>query len=126
MVFSSITFVLYFLPVTLILYLFAALVSPEHLKFRVLNIVLLVSSMFFYAWGEPSYVILLILLMFLNYFFATAIEVNKGERNGTFWLFLSVTTNLSFLVYFKYMNLLIRVKSCSDPVHKKGSYSANT
>ena len=89
MVFSSITFVLFFLPVTLLLYLFAALVSPERWKFKILNIVLLVSSMFFYAWGEPSYVILLMLSMFLNYFFATAIEVNRGERNGTFWLFLS-------------------------------------
>ena len=110
MVFSSITFVLFFLPVTLLIYLFAALVSPERWKYRVLNIVLLVSSMFFYAWGEPSYVILLLLSMILNYFFATAIEVNKGERNGTFWLFLSVAINICFLVYFKYMNLLLTTK----------------
>ena len=49
MVFSSITFVLYFLPVTLLLYLFTALVSPERWRFRMLNIVLLISSMFFYG-----------------------------------------------------------------------------
>ena len=110
MVFSSITFVLFSLPVTLLLYLFAALVSPERWKFKILNIVLLVSSMFFYAWGEPSYVILLMLSMFLNYFFATAIEVNRGERNGTFWLWLSVAINLCFLIYFKYMNLLLTTK----------------
>ena len=110
MVFSSITFVLFFLPVTLLIYLFAALVSPERWKYKVLNIVLLVSSMFFYAWGEPSYVILLLLSMILNYFFATAIEVNRGERNGTFWLFLSVAINICFLVYFKYMNLLLTTK----------------
>ena len=110
MVFSSITFVLFFLPVTLILYLFTALVSPERWRFRMLNIVLLIASMFFYAWGEPSYVILLMLSMLFNYFFATAIEVNKGERNGTFWLFLSVGVNLCFLIYFKYMNLLLTTK----------------
>ena len=95
---------------TLILYLFTALVSPERWKFRMLNIVLLLSSMFFYAWGEPSYVILLMLSMLFNYFFATAIEVNRGERNGTFWLFLSVGVNLCFLIYFKYMNLLLTTK----------------
>jgi len=110
MVFSSITFVLFFLPVTLILYLFAALISPERWKFRVLNIVLLVSSMFFYAWGEPSYVILLLLSMILNYFFAAAIDINRGERNGTFWLVMSVTANLCFLIYFKYMNLLLTTR----------------
>ena len=110
MVFSSITFVPFFLPVTLLLYLFAALLSPERWKFRVLNTVLLLSSMFFYAWGEPSYVILLMLSMLLNYFFATVIEVNRGERNGTLWLFLSVGVNLCFLIYFKYMNLLLTTK----------------
>lgn len=110
MVFSSITFVLVFLPVTLCLYLFFAFVTPERFKYKALNIILLCCSMLFYAWGEPSYVILLLLSMFLNYFFATTIEVNRGERNGSFWLFLSVTVNLGFLVYFKYMNLLLTTK----------------
>ena len=60
MVFSSITFLFLFLPVVLAVYY----IAPEKYK----NIILLISSIIFYAWGEPVYVVLMILSILLNYF----------------------------------------------------------
>ena len=59
MLFSSVTFLFVFLPVSLAVYY----ISPYALK----NIVLLIASLFFYAWGEPVYVVLMILSIFFNY-----------------------------------------------------------
>lgn len=59
MLFNSITFIYYFLPIVLIIY-FAV---PKKLK----NIVLLISSMIFYAYGEPQYVLLMIIEIILAY-----------------------------------------------------------
>lgn len=110
MVFSSITFVLVFLPIVLLFYYLTAIICPNNIKFKCLNILLLISSMFFYAWGEPTYILLLISSMFVNFFLATAIEVNRGLKNSGVWLFIGVTLNLLFLIYFKYINFLISTK----------------
>ena len=59
MLFSSITFLFIFLPVTLALYF----IVPN--KFR--NIIMLIASLIFYAWGEPVYIILMLLSILLNY-----------------------------------------------------------
>ena len=59
MVFSSVTFLFLFLPVSLILYY----IVPQKLK----NFVLLLCSLVFYAWGEPIYVLLMIYSILLNY-----------------------------------------------------------
>ena len=107
MVFSSVTFVLVFLPLTLALYFLTAFIIPKRAKFKCLNIVLLVCSMIFYAWGEPTYILLLLVSMYGNYFLATVIEVNKGTKNCGLWLFTGVVLNLAFLIYFKYINLII-------------------
>ncbi len=58
MLFSSVTFLFVFLPVSLAVYY----ISPYALK----NIVLLIASLFFYAWGEPVYVVLMILSIFFT------------------------------------------------------------
>ena len=58
MLFSSITFLFIFLPVTLALYF----IVPN--KFR--NIIMLIASLIFYAWGEPVYIILMLLSILLN------------------------------------------------------------
>lgn len=110
MVFSSVTFIFVFLPITLALYFLSAAFSPAKVKFKVLNIILLFCSLFFYAWGEPSYILLLIVSMYGNFFIATAIDVNKGTKNCGVWLFTGVILNLLFLIYFKYINLLITTK----------------
>lgn len=95
MVFSSIPFLYWFLPFTLIAY-FAV---PFSLK----NGVLLAVSLFFYAWGEPKYIVLMIVSMILAYFFGIVIE-----KTGSKWApAVSVVSALAALVYFKYADFFI-------------------
>ena len=69
MYFSSMTFLWIFLPATLILYFIA-----EHTKNdKAENIVLLVASLIFYAWGEPVYIFLLLFSVLMNYIFGIVI-----------------------------------------------------
>lgn len=100
MVFSSILFLFYFLPAILILYYLA----PK--KFR--NFVLFAGSLFFYAWGEPVYVVLLLMSTVFNYFMGIEVEKSheKPKRKKVV-LTLSVVINLLVLVVFKYTNFLI-------------------
>lgn len=107
MVFSSVTFLLVFLPVALILYYATGYLFSGKLRFALLNSLLIVLSLFFYAWGEPSYLVLLIGSMLFNFFFALAIEVNRGSKNAALWFFCSVSANILFLIYFKYINFLL-------------------
>lgn len=109
MVFSSITFILVFLPIVLLSYYLAATISPKRIKFKCLNALLLFCSLFFYAWGEP-YILLLIISMFVNFFLAKEIEANKGMKNSNIWLFAGIAINLLFLIYFKYINFIISTK----------------
>ncbi len=99
MLFSSITFLYYFLPAFLILY-FAA---PKKLK----NSVILISSLFFYAWGEPLYVILMIVSVLSGYVFGLFIHLTRGTVWSKVLCGISVAVSLSFLVYFKYADFFI-------------------
>lgn len=99
MLFSSITFLYYFLPCVLILY-FAV---PKCLK----NAVLLFSSLFFYGWGEPKYVLLMSISILLAYLFGLIIEKYRGQMLSKAFTVISVLISLSFLVYFKYSDFFI-------------------
>ncbi len=100
MLFSSITFLYYFLPAVLILYF----ISPKKLK----NSVLLLSSLFFYAWGEPMYVVLMIVSILSGYVFGLLIEKSRENKSLRFtFCFVSVAISLSFLLYFKYADFFI-------------------
>lgn len=102
MVFSSILFLFYFLPAILILYYLA----PKRNR----NLVLFIGSLFFYAWGEPIYVGLLLLSTVFNYFIG--IEIEKREDNKKLQksiLVLGVVLNLTMLTVFKYTNFLIGI-----------------
>lgn len=94
MLFSSITFLYYFLPLTVGLYFLA----PERMK----NGVLLLASLFFYAWGEPRYVLLMVLSIVSGYSFGLLVERYRGRRAGGIFCILSICVSLSFLLYFKY------------------------
>lgn len=99
MLFSSLGFLYFFLPVVLILYI----VSPKKLK----NFTILLSSLVFYAWGEPRYVILMVISILLGYVFGLIIEkLNKGKLRNLV-LALSVVTSLGMLGYFKYADFFI-------------------
>ena len=73
MLFSSITFLFLFLPIMLAVYY----IAPPQWK----NLLLLAGSLIFYAWGEPVYIILMILSILLNYFCGMDIE-NKSENEA--------------------------------------------
>ena len=91
MLFSSIPFLYYFLPLVLIIY-FAA---PKSWR----NGILLLSSLIFYGWGEPKYLILMVGSIVAFYGFGLAIEHGKRKK---FWLTLSVVTGVVLLGIFKY------------------------
>lgn len=98
MLFSSIPFLYYFLPCVLILY-FAA---PRRLK----NTVLFASSLIFYGWGEPVYVVLMLVSVLVGFFCGLLIE-RFGGRAAKGFLGIGITVVLGFLVYFKYADFFI-------------------
>lgn len=99
MLFSSITFLYYFLPVVLLIY-FAA---PKLMK----NAVLLLTSLVFYAWGEPKYVALMVISILCGYGFGLWIERLRGRRAAKIVCGVSIAVSLSFLLYFKYTDFFI-------------------
>ena len=99
MLFSGIPFLYYFLPVVLILYF----IAPQKLK----NIVLLISSLVFYGWGEPKYVVLMVASIIIGYVSGLLIEAKNNIRDKKIILFISVFINLGFLAYFKYADFFI-------------------
>ena len=99
MLFSSINFLYCFLPVVLILYY----IAPGILK----NTVLLAASLFFYAWGEPVYVLLMVISVTLGYIFGLLLEKYRETKAAKPLLFVSVAIDLGFLGYFKYADFFI-------------------
>ena len=99
MLFSSIPFLYYFLAAVLLLY-FAV---PGKLK----NLVLLFSSLFFYAWGEVRLVILMLVVILLGYFFGLFIDRSSSFKQKKCWLILAVISMVSILGYFKYADFFI-------------------
>ncbi len=102
MLFSSLTFLYYFLPATLVAYF---LIPARHQRGR--NTVLLVASLVFYAWGEPKYVLLMIAQCLSAWAFGLLIDKYRGQRAATVALIVSVTVTLSGLIIFKYANFLL-------------------
>lgn len=101
MLFSSIPFLYWFLPCVVLLY-FAA---PRGLK----NTVLLLSSLFFYGWGEPVYVLWMLLAIVMAYLSGLLIERFRSTlRLARIFLVLSVSFSLAMLGYFKYADFFIR------------------
>lgn len=98
MLFNSVNFAI-FLPVVFILYWFA---TKENLRLQ--NILLLVSSYFFYACWDFRFLFLLIFSTLLDYFTGIKIYEAANHRKKKFWLWLSIIINLGFLAVFKYYN----------------------
>ena len=95
MVFSSMSFLLLFLPIVLLLYFSAG-------SLRRKNAVLLLASLFFYAWGEPVCVLAMLFSTAVNYFCAAAIGRTDEPRRKKAALGLGVGVSLALLFYFKY------------------------
>ena len=102
MLFSSISFLYYFLPLVLLMYY----LSPGKLK----NLVLLLCSLLFYGWGEGRYLLLMASLILTGHGFACLIQYSREKgRKGwdRLFLFLGLGVNLALLGYFKYADFLI-------------------
>ena len=99
MVFSSLIFLYAFLPLCIIATRFARTVKIQ-------NIVLLFFSLFFYAWGEPVWVFLMVATVFGVWLIGLAMERSKSRAAARSWLILSVVLCLSSLVVFKYSGFI--------------------
>ena len=99
MVFSSTTFLFLFLPATLVLYF----IVPRKLK----NLVLMLTSLVFYAWGEPVYIILMLYSIFLNYSMGLLMESVRRPAAKKQVLTFTVILNLFILGFFKYYGFLM-------------------
>ena len=97
MVFSSITFLFYFLPIVLGIYY----IVPNKMK----NTVLLLASIFFYFYGEPKFLVIMLISILFTYIFG--ILINKYKKYSKLFLGLSICLSAGILVYFKYFNFLI-------------------
>ena len=100
MLFSSIPFLYYFLPAVLMLYFLV----PRKLK----NAVLLVSSLFFYGWGEPKYLALMAVSILSFYGCGLAIEGAKTQGQKKLWLTVSVIIGIALLTVFKYADFFLQ------------------
>ena len=100
MLFSSIPFLYYFLPAVLIAY-FAV---PKKAK----NAVLLLSSLFFYGWGEPKYLALMALSIGAFYGCGLAIEGAGNPKQKKLWLTVSVVIGIALLTVFKYADFFLQ------------------
>ncbi len=99
MLFSSIPFLFYFLPLVLAVYFLV----PWKLK----NTVLLLASLIFYGWGEPRYVFLMMASILLFYGCGLAIEKAKTKPWKKVWLTISVVVSVALLCVFKYADFFI-------------------
>ena len=97
MVFSSLTFLFAFLPVSLLLYY----VVPGKWK----DVVLFAVSLIFYAWGEPVYVFLMLYSIILNYRMGLAMEHHPEQKKQT--MIFAVVLNLAMLGFFKYYGFVV-------------------
>ncbi len=100
MVFSSLLFLFYFLPAVLVVYF----IVPRKAK----NIVLLLFSLFFYAWGEPVYILLMLFSICMDYFLGLWLERAKEKPGGAKKvLALAVVLNVALLGFFKYADFFV-------------------
>ena len=100
MVFSSLVFLFFFVPIVLLLYF----VLPTKAR----NLLILISGLFFYAWGEPKYIVIMILSTAIDYTAGRFIDYyDKSPKKRTVFLLVSVIMNLSLLAVFKYSSFII-------------------
>lgn len=98
MVFSSNIFLFFFLPLTLL--------GNYLIRHRWRNYFLLIASLFFYGWGEPKFVFVMMLSICMNYAFGRFVDSSEGNRRRGF-LAAAMALNIGLLFVFKYLNFII-------------------
>ncbi len=99
MVFSSITFLLYFLPLFLLSYYLVGA--------KLKNIVVLLFSVAFYSWGAPKFIFILLASTYLDFYLVRWMHQCTDQKRKQLLLILSITLNLGLLAFFKYANFFI-------------------
>lgn len=99
MVFSSTLFLLYFLPVFLLIYHLV----PKSWK----NYIILVSSIIFYAWGAPKFLFAILFAVLITFYLVKVISVSETKNKKRVLAFIGIIINLGLLSYFKYANFFI-------------------
>lgn len=103
MVFSSFTFLFLFLPTILFFYY---IIPKEKIAYK--NLILLIFSLIFYAWGEPIYIVLMLISIISNYILALLINKYKNNKiKAKIFLILSILISIGLLGFFKYADFLI-------------------
>lgn len=100
MVFSSLTFLCIFLPAVLALYMLS-----KNITYR--NAVLTIASLIFYAWGEPSFLILLIAASLVNFMLARVLDRYKGTKRAKLVLAAAVAFDIVMIGVFKYAGMVV-------------------
>ena len=102
MVFSSFTFIFVFLPIVLLGYYLLKMFKPN-----LRNAFLLLVSIVFYSWGEPKYIILMVLSILINYILAILMDKSKNKKNKKAWLIIDIIINIAAIGVFKYADFSI-------------------
>ena len=102
MVFSSLIFLYVFLPLCLV----AVWLTPS---IRAQNAILLIASLFFYAWGEPIYVLLMVFTAFIIWICGRLMHRSRAKKQKKIFLVLAIVIALSSLVYFKYTGFIVEI-----------------
>lgn len=97
MLFSSLTFIFIFLPLTLIIYF----ISKDKYK----NNILLLVSLIFYSWGEPKNIFLILLSIIVNYYLA--IFIDKSKKYSSLFFVIALIFNIELLFIFKYLDFTL-------------------
>jgi alginate O-acetyltransferase complex protein AlgI len=99
MIFSSSFFLLYFLPIFLLIYYL--------IDKRYKNLTILLASIFFYSWGAPKFVFVIVGSTILDFYLVRLLHKSEKKNQRRLLLFVSVFINLGLLAYFKYANFFI-------------------
>lgn len=100
MVFSSVPFLFYFLPVLIIVYA----ITPKKLK----NGVMILASMVFFAWGEIRFIPVMLALSVVDFVCGHMMELNRdNQKKRLMYMLIAVGTNLFVLLFFKYTNFFV-------------------
>jgi alginate O-acetyltransferase complex protein AlgI len=112
MVFSNLVFLFAFLPTVMFFYF----IVKKELK----NVVLILSSLFFYAWGEPKYIVLMLFSIVINYAYGIWIENSHSNEKRKLWILTSaIIVNIGLLGYFKYANFFVGIIDSALHLHIK-------
>ncbi|MDE6710760.1 MAG: hypothetical protein K2J76_09765, partial [Oscillospiraceae bacterium] len=113
MVFSSLTFLYYFLPIVLLVYVFlpnrinVPMKGDKALTIPARNLLILFTGFFFYAWGEPFYVVIMLLSTLIDYTAGRFMhKYDSNQKIRTVCLIVSVCMNIGLLAVFKYSDFI--------------------